>query len=476
MVALPSGTRLMADPSLQPRQDGRVLMGGVPLRFIRLSPAGSRLVRSWLEGEPVGPQDAAQKLARRLLDAGMVHPQPPTGPLTARVPLTVIIPVRDDPQGLEATLQGLPRDAAAMVVVVDDASARPVELRCPCPAPWQLVRRAAAGGPGTARQTGLELTSTPLVAFVDAGVRIGADQLSVLARWFEDPDVVAVGPRVASRSGHGALAAYERTRSPLDLGPVPSAVGPGRRVAYLPTAVLLARRAELEAAGGFDPGLRYGEDVDLVWRLAARGTIRYDPSVVAEHPPRLTLRAFLRQRFSYGTAAAPLARRHGRQVAPARLSGWSLACWALMAVGRPGTALLTAAGTALALDRKLAPVLGEGRAASARLAFRGHWAAGGGLADAAAREWWPVTLAAAVVGWRRQAMAAAVWALVRRARAGSGPIPDQVRDLALGSADNLAYGAGVWAGAWRERSIGALLPQLTSWPGRTTERHTAIER
>ena len=44
------------------------------------------------------------------------------------------------------------------------------------------------------------------------------------------------------------------------------------KVSYVPTAALLVRRAALDSVtpgGGavFDPALRYGEDVDLVWRL-----------------------------------------------------------------------------------------------------------------------------------------------------------------------------------------------------------------
>ena len=72
-------------------------------------------------------------------------------------------------------------------------------------------------------------------------------------------------------------------------------------------------------AGGFDPALRYGEDVDLIWRLAADGrVIRYDPSIVVRHRPRPGWRAWFRQRIAYGSSAASLAERHGEAMAPAR--------------------------------------------------------------------------------------------------------------------------------------------------------------
>lgn len=442
-------------------------MGGAPLRFLRLSPAGARVVGACLEGRPVPASAGAQGLARRLIDAGMAHPVLPEP--HADPAFTVVIPVRDDQTGLEVTLAAL--RGRWPVVVVDDASARPVRL----PAgdgpvrrtgDVRLVRREVAGGPGVARQTALALVDTPLVAFLDAGVELAADDLRRLGRWFADPTVVAAGPRVASRPGRGALAAYEAHRSPLDLGPVPSPVAPGRMVSYLPSAALVARTAAVSAAGGFDPGLRYGEDVDLVWRLGAAGTIRYDPTVVALHPPRSTVAGFARQRRGYGSSAAPLAVRHGDRVAPVRLSGWSLACWALALAGRPVSGAAVAAGTAVALGRKLAPVLPD-RGACAQLTFRGHWSAGGSLADAAVREWWPVTALAAVAGWRRPALGLAALAAVRRWQRSTGrPLSDRGRDLALGALDNLSYGAGVWQGAWRTRSIRCLLPRLTSWPGK----------
>ncbi len=470
---LPAGTGLVADPSLQRRDEGRLLMGGAPLRFLRLSPAGARVVGAFLDdGRPVPASAGAQTLARRLIDAGMAHPAlPETG---ADPAFTVVIPVRDDQTGLEATLAAL--GGRWPVVVVDDASAHPVRLSTtagragpsagPGTAAVRVVRREVAGGPGVARQTALALVDTPLVAFLDAGVELAADDLRRLGRWFADPTVVAAGPRVASRPGVGAIAAYEAHRSPLDLGPHPSPVAPGRMVAYLPSAALVARTAAVTAAGGFDPDLRDGEDVDLVWRLSASGTIRYDPSVVAQHPPRPTLAAFARQRRGYGSSAGPLARRHGDRVAPVRLSGWSLACWALALAGRPVTAMMVAGGTAVALGRKLAPVLPDKRRC-ARLTFQGHWSAGGSLADAAVREWWPVTVLAALAGWRRPALGLVALAVGRRWRRSKGrPPAERTRDLALGAVDNLSYGAGVWQGAWRARSIRCLLPRLTSWPGK----------
>ena len=79
-------------------------------------------------------------------------------------------------------------------------------------------------------------------------------------------------------------------------------MGAGRNVRYLPSAALIVRRA---AEPWFDPALRYGEDVDLIWRLEKAGwRFRYEPDVVVLHEERDRIE----RRFWYGTSAAPLAR------------------------------------------------------------------------------------------------------------------------------------------------------------------------
>jgi GT2 family glycosyltransferase len=73
-------------------------------------------------------------------------------------------------------------------------------------------------------------------------------------------------------------------------------------VPYVPSAALIVRTPVR-----FDEQLRYGEDVDLIWRLKDEGhRVVYDPSVVVLHHERDTLR----RTFRYGTSAAPLAARH----------------------------------------------------------------------------------------------------------------------------------------------------------------------
>lgn len=264
------------------------------------------------------------------------------------------------------------------------------------------------------------------------------------------------------------LAQYEMVRSPLDLGDQPARVAAGSRVSYVPAAALLVRTDALRAIGGFDESLRTGEDVDMVWRLLDAGhRCRYEPASVVHHRPRPSFVSWARQRLAYGRSAASLDRKHSGAVAPLRMSGWSAAVWGLVLMRRPVAAVAVAAGTVVALRRKLDDVP---PAESVRLAGLGHLYAGRQVGSAITRAWWPLAFCAAVLCRRTRLplLGAAVTPPLLDWLARRGPL-DPARYVAMRLVDDVAYGAGVWIGAIDNRSIGALAPKFTNWPGRTAD-------
>ena len=102
---------------------GRVLLGGSPLRLFRLSPDGQRLLDRLVAGATVEAASlavgaAGGRLARTLVDAGILHPRPPAG--FDPGPVDAVIPVRDRATILPGALAGLGHVRRA--VVVDDGS------------------------------------------------------------------------------------------------------------------------------------------------------------------------------------------------------------------------------------------------------------------------------------------------------------------------------------------------------------------
>lgn len=410
---------------------GRVVIGGSPLKLFRVTAEGERLIDRIAAGEPV----RRSTLVTALLDAGAIHPLPDSTPFSA-ADVTVVVPCR-------RIGVGSPFPAGA--VVVDDASDPPLA--------GAQVRFERNRGPAAARNAGLACVTTPLVAFVDADVDLPDGWLDPLLPHFADPKVALVAPRVRTPHLPGAIARYERDRSPLDLGPEPARVRGGTRVSYVPAAALVARAGVIHELGGFDEGLRFGEDVDLVWRLDEAGwRCRYEPSSEVHHDPRPDWRSWLRQRIGYGSSAAPLARRHPGALAPIRMSGWSIAAWALAAFGRPVLGTAVGAGSAAALIRKLPDVPPR---AAFRLAGAGNLHAGDQIANAVRRVWWPLLAIAAL----RSRTARRV--LLTAALAARHPVR---------LADDVAYSIGVWRGVVAERTVAPLVPEISSWPGRQAGR------
>ena len=470
----PARIRLVADTALDRRDDGRLLIGGAPLRIIRLSDAGAKIFEAWLSGEPLADTTQARRLARRLLDAGVVHPV--VDPVADRdlTDITVVIPAYNDADGLACCLTSL---GDLPVVVVDDASRNSAEVAAVCERHTaQLIRHNTNQGPAAARNTGLAQVTTALVAFVDTDVELWPGWVNHLVGHFEDRRVVAVAPRVRSRPGDSLLESYEQHHSPLDLGDRRALVAPKNPVSYVPAAALVARVDAISEVGGFDAEMRTGEDVDLIWRLVdSGGIVRYDPVVDVEHRPRPNWRALVDQRREYGASAAELGTRHGSRVAPVRCSAWSATAWGALAAGHPIVGLEVAVGSAAALKRKL-DSLPDSQAMTIRIAGIGHLHAGYGLARAVARVWWPLATLLALIRPRTRPLIVAAMlgpSLLDWVR-GARPAP-VVRSLALRLVDDLAYGAGIWQGVLDTGDFTALTPDFPKGSTQTIETQTESE-
>jgi mycofactocin glycosyltransferase len=522
---VPAGLRLRPDPGSRLLAGGTVLVGGSPVRVLRLTSAGARQVAGWWSGTPVPASPKARALARRLLDTGIAHPVPGRGPLGPG-DVTVVIPVRDRQAELARCLAGLAR--VPQVIVVDDCSGDPDAIaRVASGAGARVLRRSVNGGPAAARNTGLAAAHTPLVAFLDSDCVPGPGWLEALLPHFADPAVGAVAPRIVpAEPGRTWLARYEGASSTLDMGARASIVRPGSRVPYVPGAALVVRRA---AAGtGFAETMRVGEDVDFVWRLAASGwRVRYEPGAVMGHQHRVRLREWFARRKDYGTSAAILEQRHPGTVRPLYVSAWTALAWLAAAAGHPAAGAACVGASVALLARRLAPATREqatpgqvtagpvtagqatggpatggqvtagqvtagqatagqatagqataGQATAgqwlrpsartawclaARLAGGGTLAAGRPLGSAISRTWWPVALPAAIAVRRmRLPLAALVLAPPLLDWLDRRPPLDPARYVAARLLDDVGYSLGVWQGCAERRTIRPLLPRLGS--------------
>ncbi len=434
-------------------ENGTGLLAGSPLAFFSVTDAGKKILDAIENNEALPTNHAA--LTKRLLATGAVHPVYDT--VGDADNLTVVIPsyIANEKQlkRLQLLVDSL---TGTRIIVVDDCSPIAVIITGA-----EVIRLTSNQGPAAARNAGLAATVTAFIAFVDDDTMVTAHQLLSLTSSFTDESVDAVAPRVASAPGESLVADYEQFHSPLDLGNSPSVVRPLSRVSYVPAAVLVARTHIVKEMNAFDSSMRLGEDVDLIWRMVSAGKIvRYDPSVVCQHESRSTLRALLKQRFGYGRSAASLDKKHPFTAAPLRanivmlvpalalLSGYVFLAAALVP--------LMVAWFCLTLHQTKIPITTR-----MKLAMTGWFSTVRLLTSAVMRVWWPPVLLVGQFSLR----VGAVFVFSAFVPAMYGIMRHKPRHtvgyIVLRVLDPMAYGAGVWTGAFRDRNPRCLLPVIT---------------
>lgn len=457
---LPKGFSIRLNREVRVEDDGTALVGGSPTRVLYLTAAA----RDMFDGPMVRVADrGSEAMAQHLLDAGMADPVLDELPTDSALAVTIVVPARDRPAALDRLLRSI--DGDYPVIVVDDCSQDPQAVADVAAAHGvQLVALPVNLGPAGARNAGLQEVTTPLVAFVDSDMVLDADTVPLLLRHFADPRLAMVAPRIMGLMEEHAnwIGRYEDARSSLDMGRFPALVRPLSRVSWLPAACMIAR---VDVLGeGFGGGMRVAEDVDLVWRLAEEGwRVRYEPAVRARHEHRVRLVDWLGRKAFYGTGAALLADRHPRSIAPAVLAPWSIALlgaalaqrwWSLPA----SLAICAVATTRIAsrLPRSRHPMR-----VSARLVANGAVSALFQGSALLLRHWWPLTVLACAFSSRVR-RAAVIGAVVDVAMEyfRTDARLDPLRFALLRRLDDLAYGAGVWFGVLRRRSVTALLPKV----------------
>jgi len=406
-------------------------------------------------------------LARRLLDAGLVQPDPRRSDCAVE-PVTIVIPVYDDAPRLRACLDAVA--ARGPTIVVDDGSPDGATIAGIAERfGARYVRHDENRGAAAARNTGLALATTAIVAFLDSDCVPPAGFPGELLAHLDDPVVALVAPRIVSSGRHaGRIAAYERCHSPLDMGPRPSLVRPYTWVWYVPSAAMVARR---EALGpGFDERLALGEDVDLVWRLHDAGwQVRYEPRIRVGHDDRVEPAAWYRRRVAYNESVAPLVARHRERVPALFVTPMPALGWAAALGGRwPALVALTAV-RGVRLHRTVAGRLPGAPLWAARAGAQVTIREGRELARALGGPWAPFALLAAYL-WRRHGLARRLGALIA-----AGLVADWIEDrpaldplsyAALRIADESARGAGMWLACVRARDFRALGPRRPPPPDR----------
>lgn len=285
----------------------------LPLPIASLPDGEETTVRRRLQEEILALN--ADRFARlQIIQSLMTPAETPATPRPAPEPrLSVIVPM-GRPDRVAPTLASLAaqsRRPAAWEIVLVGVEATTVAQAHPH-LPIVPVGLETNQLPPHTRCLGVERASGDWYLFIDDDVELTPD---VFARFLDflaapigpDRPVGAIGLRLPGKSGRY----FERITDFSNFWAQQGGTPEDREWLY--SAAIFVQAEAYRAAGGFNPELPNGEDVDLTQRIAGAGyRLRYEPSLVARHDHRRdTMVSMWRYFWRNGNAARHFFAIHG---------------------------------------------------------------------------------------------------------------------------------------------------------------------
>ncbi len=217
---------------------------------------------------------------------------------------SIIVPAYNDSnrlQNLLASFDSLEYEEPYEVIVVDDASSDDTPAVCQEWAKewhfyeFRYTRLPKNSGPGTARNTGLEMARGDIVAFTDSDCRVHPLWLKrITSALNPEEKIVGVGGRVKAISEKSMFARHSLFHHVLE---------PPEQLHYLVTCNCSFLKEPLLEVGGFAEDIRNpgGEDVAASIHLWKKGwRFAYQKDAIVYHDFDTNFRSFLKTWYNYG--------------------------------------------------------------------------------------------------------------------------------------------------------------------------------
>jgi mycofactocin glycosyltransferase len=193
------------------------------------------------------------------------------------------------------------QNLVAEILVIDDGSRKPVllsELLAGRVDPRVKVIRRPNGGVGAARNLGVSMASSPIVAFLDCDCLPQPGWVAKLTSPLREGRAVLACGATLTFDMSPLVAQYADL-----MGFLREPVRHRGAIANAVQANFSLLRSVYNEMGGFEEALRRSQDLDFTWRLIRAGYLHkivYVPEAALLHKHRDTLRAFLKQGYQNG--------------------------------------------------------------------------------------------------------------------------------------------------------------------------------
>jgi len=188
------------------------------------------------------------------------------------------------------------------VIVVNDGS---TDETAAIVGEYQVVSVSTENrGLSSARNTGWQMATGEIVAYIDDDAYPDPHWLNYLAHTYLTTDFAAVGGLSLAPAGGGPIADCVANAP----GRPVHVLLTDREAEHIPGCNMSFKRSILNEVGGFDPRYRTaGDDVDICWRILERGwKIGFHAGAQNWHHCRDSLKAYWNQQKGYGKAEALL--------------------------------------------------------------------------------------------------------------------------------------------------------------------------
>ncbi|WP_440007768.1 glycosyltransferase [Halomicrococcus sp. SG-WS-1] len=237
-----------------------------------------------------------------------------------RAPVSVVIPVYNDPRGIRMTLdavtaQTYPSDAYEVLVAdngsTDDTREVVREYVDRFPDLVTLLVEDEVQGPAAARNKAIRNASGDILAFIDADMTVEETWLEDAVESLEgnDWDYMGCDVEIYVEDGKDTLTAKYNQIFGF---PIQRYI---EEQQFSGTGCLVTRKEVFDDVGLFDERLFSGEDEEFGNRVHDAGFDQhYQPAITMYHPARASLPSFLKKHFRLGRGKAQMQRYHPERV------------------------------------------------------------------------------------------------------------------------------------------------------------------